>query len=106
MKSFDPLALGQDECPLHDVSKFADVAWPRVGHEHFMCIFAKSLNVCAMLFVELAYEMLSQQRNVFLSVPHRRQMNRKYSQPVIEIFAQPPVLNCLPRLLIRGGQHS
>ena len=105
MKSLNPLTLGEDQCTLHDVSKFAHITGPRVGHEHFKRILAKRLNVGAMLLVELANEMLSQQRNVFLSIAHRRQVNRKYREPVIEVFAEPPLLNRLARLLIRGGQH-
>src|SRR5262249_10239488 len=59
-----------------------------------------------MLFVELTDEVLRQQRNVFLAIAQRRQMNGEYSKAIVEVLAQAALLNGLPRLLIGGGNDA
>ena len=59
-----------------------------------------------MFLVELADEMLRQQWNVFFAVAQRRQMDRKNGKAVVEIFAQPSVLDSLTRFLIRSGNDA
>src|SRR5689334_20228062 len=41
--------------------------------------------------------MLRKKGNVFLAITERRQMNGEDRQAIVEIFAQPAVLNCLSR---------
>ncbi len=59
----------------------------------------------AMLGVDLLQNVVDQQRNVFLMIPQRRQMDVKHIQPEIQILAQLSLPHGMFRILVRGRQH-
>src|SRR5437773_3103978 len=74
VECFNPLALSKNQRPFHDVPELANVPWPGVRHEHLHGVIAKRFNTGSMLSVELSYEMLGQQRNVFLAIAKWRKV--------------------------------
>src|SRR6185369_13491715 len=56
--------------------------------------------------VELGDERLYQQRQIFLALAQRRQPERKYVEPVVEILAQLALLDRGGRIDIGRGNHA
>ena len=59
-----------------------------------------------MFLVELADEMLSEQRNILLAIPQRRQVNRKHGQAVVEVVPNFSFAQSVAGFLVRGRNHT
>src|SRR5690554_7329988 len=78
----DPARTRDDHRTLDHVPQLAHVARPRRIPQDLHRLRAHTMNARAVLRVELADEVLREQRNVAAALPQRRQHDREHAQPV------------------------
>src|SRR6516225_719699 len=97
----DLLPLRQNDAPLDDVLELPHVAGPRVCEEPLEHLRRESLDVLPVLRVELLQEVLRQYRNVLHPVAKRRKRDADDVQPVVEVLAEPALLDEPLQVLVR-----
>src|SRR5678815_1593739 len=96
----------QDHGTLDNVAQLADIARPVIVLEHFHRRRFHGRHTLVVARVELGDERLDQQRQVFLPLAERRQLDGEDVQPVEEIFAQLAALHGLNRHHVGRGEHT
>ena len=106
IRLFDPVAFGEDDGALDNVSQFPDVSRPRVDLEQSHGLVRNALDTDVVLAVEFSDEVLNQKRNVVRPVAKRGKRNRNHVQPVEEIFAKLSFFDSSHRIAVRGRNHT
>ena len=88
VRRLDQVAAGEDRRPLDHVAQLADVARPGVVLEQAHGVLVDALDRLAVARVELVQEGLDEERDVFLALAQRRQLDGEDVQAVVEILAQ------------------
>ena len=65
--------LSQKNHPLDDIAQFADVAWPRIGHQRVEHFGRRVSGRRSIISGDLFDEMADKERNIFLVIGQRRQ---------------------------------
>ena len=89
----DQSGLAEDKGVLDDVFQFPDIAGVVVGDETGQGLAGQSGDLLFLQDVEMADEMIRQQRDILHPVPQGRQLHPDDIDPVIEVFPEFPLLD-------------
>lgn len=89
----DLLVLGQDDRALHEVAQLTDVARPGVALHEADDAGREQLKALLVLGREDLEEVAGQKRDVPAALPQRRQVDGHHAQPVVEVLAEPALLD-------------
>src|SRR4030095_1678797 len=99
-------AVAADHRSFHEIAQLANVAGPAVSLQHLDVVFGDRLDALVERRGEILDEAAHQQRNVLGPLAQRGHPNRKYVQPVIQIFAELIGLNPFLEIPMRGGDDA
>ena len=101
----NPLFVRYGDQPLDQVLELSNVAGPPVGAEDLQRRVGNALEVLPELQVVAAQEELRERREVLDPVAQRRHADGDDLQPVIQVFAEAPLLDRLIEVDVRGGNQ-
>src|SRR6266852_8870342 len=99
------LGVAHDYRSLDDVLQFANVTRPGVRLEQFQALLVYPADALSCFPREPIDEVLHQQRNVFLSFPQRRHLDRKNVEPVKEVAPKCASSDSRLQVTVRGSNH-
>src|SRR3984885_4896531 len=100
------LRVAEEHCSLDDILELANVPRPRVRREDVERVGLGADDVLLEPLVELAEEMLHEERDVDGPLAQRGQANRHDVQPVVEVFAKCARRDQLLQVAVRRGDET
>src|SRR5439155_20617021 len=97
----DHVTRGQDHEPLDHVPELAHVSRPVVRQEIHERVAGDGARPTAVLGAEDREAMILEERVVFLPRAQRRHLDRDHAEPVVEILAEPSLLDLPGEILVR-----
>src|SRR5580658_1450114 len=102
-KSF---CFAHDHRSIKHVLQFADIPRPVVGAKQVEALFGYPLYVLSQVPRATSDEIFDQHRNIFLSLPQRRNDNRENIKAVEEIAAKCALTNSRLQVAVCGSDHT
>src|SRR5215472_8089409 len=84
------------------VLQFADVSWPSISHQRIHCLRRNHVNSFVHSLRKEPSEMPDQFRNVLRPLSELRNLNRKYFQTIIKVFAKGSLFHHRGQIPMRG----
>src|SRR5262249_44677959 len=88
------------------VLQFTDIAGPLVSHQRIHCVRGNCVNSFIHPLRVKSREMPHQSRDVVNAVAKSRDLNWKYLQPVVEVFAKRSFLDHGGQVAMRGSDQT
>ncbi len=81
-------SIGKNDSPFNDVLKLADIARPRIARQRRHGFGGNGVDRLAEAPAELLHKVADQKRDVLRPFAQRRDADRKYIQPIIQVRAE------------------
>src|SRR5207249_11332223 len=96
-------AMTQRHGPFHRVFQFSDVAGKGIAQKHLLRPLREGLHPLARPYRKALQEVLGQDHDVLFALPQRRQIDRDYAQPIIEVFPESSGLHFFLEVPLSGA---
>src|SRR5260370_3440799 len=100
------LGFAHDDRSLNHVLQFANVTRPGIRLKQVQTLLVDPPYILSCTPRATMNEILNQHRNIFLSFPQRRHLNRKNVEPVKQVATKGAGSDGCPQVTVRGCNHS
>src|SRR4030042_1993377 len=99
-------SFGDDHGAFYDILQLAHIARPIIFHQDVERLFSNTLHLPSHLYVKLLYEVMDQERDIFLVLPERGELYGYNVQAVVEVVSEVSLNHRLFQITVGSGDNA